>query len=331
MPTVAATDNATRWFVYTVSYKKELEIVDSLHAAGIEAYVPLHFQLHTVGNRKVRRQEPAIYGLVFARGNRQQLLDFRDECAHRAYMFLRSQRLTDGTLRYICVDDDEMDNFRRLNDIEGAKLTYYKPEELRLARGEKVRIMDGPFEGIVGTVERLPHRRGQYLVVALPDIAVAAVNIRPEYLQPLTKKVAKSDNVERDSRRLAKLALAILNGDDERQEVLMRDEMTQLEQALEGCKTFLPNDRANYFFAFYASALATGRPADTFRQQLTAVMPRLKGNNLLLPLANLLIYKDTNDATARANAEATIEKWDRTRYTQPQKEVVRCWQKIVRS
>lgn len=324
MPTVASNDQATRWFVFSVSYKKEMELCDDLRSAGIETYVPMRFKLRTVGNRKVRRQEPAIYGLVFARGNRAQLLELREGSTLASYIFLQSNRLSDGTLRYVCVDDDEMDNFRRLNDVEGAKLTFYKPEELRLAKGEKVKIMDGPFEGITGTIQKLPNKRGQYLVVSLTDIAVAAVNIKPEYILPLSHKVQKSTNVEKDCKRLASLALDIISG-NVRQEALLMDEMTQLEAALDGCKTYLPNDRANYYFALYASALATKKPAETPKTELIRVMPRLKPNNLLLPLSHILLYKDTGEEQHRCAVETIISKWDRTKYTAPQKQIVKIW------
>lgn len=325
MPTVASTDLTTRWYVYSVSYRKELDLCDALRSAGIEAYVPMRFKLHTAGGHKVRRQEPAIYGLVFARGSRPQLLAFREECALRTYIFLRSQRLTDGTLRYACVGDGEMDNFMRLNDIEGAKLTYYKPEELRLAKGEKVRIMDGPFEGITGTIQKLPRRQGQYLVVSLSDIALAAVSIRPEYIQPLTKNVPKSADVEKDSKRLAQLALSVIEGCGDRQAAIVRDEMEQIEAALDGCKTYLPNDRANYHFALYASAMATGKPAGEHKAELLRVMPRLKTNNLLLPLAHILFYMETGDEASRLAVEAITGKWRRDSYTAPQKHILRLW------
>lgn len=329
MPTVPSNDQATRWFVFSVSYKKEMDLCDDLRSAGIDCYVPLRFTLRTVGSRKVRRQQPAIYGLVFARGTRQQLLDFREGCQLAPYIFLQSNRLSDGTLRYACVDDDEMDNFRKLNDVAGAKITYYKPEELLLAKGEKVKIMDGPFEGVTGIVQKLPRKRGQYLVVSLTDIAVAAVNIKPEYILPLSHKVPKSTDVVKDSKRLARLALGIIGGNT-RQEALVMDEMAQLEASIEGCKTYLPNDRANYHFALYASALATKKPTEAFRAELAKVLPRLKPNNLLLPMAHILLYKDTGEEAERMAAETIIAKWDRTRYTDPQRQIMKLWQAVIR-
>lgn len=316
-------DKIVRWYVFAVSYKKEIEIRDNLTYLGYEAYVPLHYSLHTYNGKKVRRQEPAVYGLVFAKGSKRQLLDFRETSRLKTYMFLKSHRMIDGTLQYVSVRDDDMDNFRKLNEVEGAKLTYYKPEELRLAKGEKVKIMDGPFEGITGIIQKLPNKRGQYLVVALPNVAFAAVNIKPEYIKPLTHKIAKSTNIEKDSKQLADLSLTLMMNDNAAQRVSIVDKAKQLMESLQGCKTYLPNDKANYYFAFYAAAMVLGMDTKQYKSELEKVMPRLKSNNLLLPLSHLLFYKETNDRKEMQNAEDIINKWDNTKYTDPQKRIIR--------
>lgn len=311
------------WYVFSVSYKKELEVRNELACLGINAYVPMHFRLHTVRGRKVRRQEPAIYGLVFAYGDKKELLDFRETSLLKAYMFLKSHRMIDGSLQYIVIRDDDMENFRKLSEVEGAKLTYYKPDELRLAKGEKVKIMDGPFAGITGIVQKLPHKNGQYLVVSLPDVAIAAVNIKPEFIQPLTQKIAKSTDIEKDSKRLASLAIGLITSEDESDNFYVEDEMEQIEEALQGCKTFLPNDRANFYFAFYAAALAKGKPTDEYKEELIKVLPRLKANNLLRPTAHLLFYKESGDGNELQAANSIINKWDAYKFTDSQKQVLK--------
>lgn len=316
-------ENDIRWYVFAIGYKKELDIRDELLKSGFDAYVPMHYTLMTVHGKKVRKQLPAVYGLVFVRGDRKRLLEFRETSPLKPYMFLKSHRLIDGTLQYIVVRDDDMDNFRRLNEVKGAELTYYKPEELRLEKGGRIKVMDGPFSGIVGIIQKLPHKHGKYLVVSLPDVAIAAVSIKPEYIQPLSGKIAKSADVEKDSKKLASLSLEVITQGKWRDGLSIMDEIDQLEQSLQGCKVFLPNDKANFYFAFYTAALANNKPADEYRASLEKILPKLKSNNLLLPVAHLLFYYDTKDEREKTLADNIIDKWDNTKYTDAQRRILK--------
>ncbi len=320
---MSISENDIHWYVFSVSYKKELNIRNELLRLGLDAYVPMRYCLQTVHGKKLRKQVPAIYGLVFVKGNRKQLLDYRETSSLKPYMFLKSHRMMDGTLQYIYIRDDDMDNFRKLNEVRGAELTYFKPEELRLAKGEKVKIMDGPFEGITGIIQKLPNKHGQYLVVSLPDVAIAAVSIKPNFVKPLSDKVAKSTDVEKDSKRMAQLALDIITDKGIANKLEVISEMRQLGMSLQGCKVFLPNDKANFYFAFYAAAIADRRPADEYKNKLKEVLPKLKNNNLLLPIAHLLFFYETQDEQERHYAESIINKWDNAKYTNAQRQVIK--------
>lgn len=316
-------ENENHWYVFSVSYRKELHIRDELQRLGLDAYVPMRYCLQTVHGKKVRRQVPTVYGFVFVKGCRKQLLEYRETSQLRQYMFLKSHRMGDGTLQYVYVRDNEMANFRKLNEIKGAKLTYYKPEELRLARGEKVKIMDGPFEGITGIIQRLPHKRGQYLVVSLPDVAIAAVSIKPNYIKPLSEKVAKSTDVEKDCKQMIFLSLLLIEDDGMLDRNSIINEINQIGRSLQDCKVFLPNDKANFYFAFYSASIATGEPSKKYKNSLNEVLPKLKQNNLLLPAAHLLFFYETNDKEEMQAADNIISKWDSDNYTNAQRQVLK--------
>lgn len=316
-------ENDKLWYVFAISFKKELEVRDELQSLGFDAYVPMHYRLQTIHGRRVRRQEPAIYGLVFVKGARKALLGYRETSRLKGYMFLKSRRTMEGVLEYVYVREADMENFRKLNEVEGAELKYYKPDELRLAKGEKVKIMDGPFEGITGIIQKLPHKRGQYLVVSLPNVAIATVSIKPEYLQPLSHKIAKSTDVEKDSKLLTQMSVKLITDKDVTNKTVKLNEIKDLKESLKDCKVFLPNDKANYYLAFYAAALVTEQPTEEYKKQFLKVFPRLKVNNLLRPTAHLLFYYETKDIKDYEVASKIISKWDSTKYSDAQKAVIK--------
>lgn len=323
-----------RWYVFAVSYRKEMDVQDELSAQGFITYIPMRYCLRQYNGKKSRQLLPAISGLVFVKGGRKQLLDFRNESRLRDYMFLKSHIMHDGTLQYVVVRDADMDNFRKLNDVKGVQLTYFKPEELNIAKGSKIKIMDGPFEGITGVVQKLPGKRGQYLIVSLPDVAIAAVSIKPQFVEPIEIKVKKSENVEKDTLLLARKAMSLLMGkrnDKTGGKDLIINEIKQLMASLKDCKTFLPNDKAHFQFAFYAAHLALGEEANKNRNELEKLLPRLKPNNLLLPTANLIFYYEDHEELKLQKANDIINKWDNTHYTDPQRNVIMLRQFVLAS
>lgn len=323
-------DTTPRWYVFSVSFRKELDVRKELADKGFEPYIPMRYYLRLINGRKVRLLEPAVFGLVFVKGARNELLDYRGGSRLKSYMFLKSIRLTDGSLQYVQIREDDMQNFMKLNDVEGAQLTYYKPEELHIARGGKVRIMEGPFEGITGTVQKLPGKSGQYLVVSLSNVAIATVRIKPRFVKPLTQKIEKSKDVEKDSKRLAQDAIGLLIGKNTADRNHIIDEIRQLRESLKECKTVLTNDKALWLFAFYTSAMSLGEPYEDVRNQFVDLLPQLKVNNLLRPVARLVFYFETQDAAELQAADDIISKWDNTKYSDAQRRVIMLRRQLAR-
>lgn len=319
-------DNAIeRWYVFAVSYKKEMEVQDELSAHGFQTYIPMRYCLRDRLGKKTRVLQPAIAGLVFVRGARKDLVNFKDRSRLKDYLFLKCHTMRDGTKKYVQVRDNEMLNFQKINDVEGARLTYFKPEELNIAKGSEVKIMDGPFEGITGIVQRLPGKKGQYLVVSLPGVAIAAVSIKPQYIRPITVTVKKSVDVDKDTQALTKMAIGLIIGKycvKTGSRDLIVCEIRQMMESLKTCKTYLPNDKAHFYFAFYAARLALEEDTGTHRLELIKLLPRLKANNLLLPMAHLLFYLESHNEEELEKANEIIAKWKRERYTAPQKSVI---------
>ncbi|HCC87798.1 MAG TPA: hypothetical protein DEQ17_06230 [Prevotella sp.] len=319
-------DNAIeRWYVFAVSYRKEMEVQDELSAHGFQTYIPMRYCLRDRLGRKTRVLQPAIAGLVFARGSRKDLDNFKDTSRLKSYFFLKRHTMKDGTVRYVQVRDNDMLNFQKVNDVEGARLTYFKPEELKIAKGSEVKIMDGPFEGITGIVQRLPGKKGQFLVVSLPGVAIAAVSIRPQYIKPIASTVKKSTDVDKDTQILTRMAMGLLMGKGlgkAGSRDIILSEIRQTMESLKTCKTFLPNDKARFHFAFYVALLALGEDTEKYRSELAGVLPRLKTNNLLLPMSHLLFYYESHDEAELEKANEIIAKWAREHYTAPQKDII---------
>lgn len=318
-----------KWYVLSANYKKEIAVRDELIALGFQAYVPMQYELRKVGRSRERVLRPAIHELVFVKATRQELLDFKHSSRYNPYIFFRSVRHEQGWTP-IVVRESDMESFIRLTSMSEIALRYFKPEELRLSQGQPVRIMDGVFKGIVGTVRKLPHRRGDYLTVEIPGISTVAARLKPDYVEPLDAQVARSADVPADVARLTEAACQLLYDlpDDlahETARALLLGKVRTLRQALDGCKTFLPADKVAFALAQCLALRALGEDpaaAEPWMLQLQSVTPRLRSVSLLRLRASIYLALWTRDEAAARFVADTMGRWTPATYTDAQRKVV---------
>ena len=320
------TDKA-KWYVLTVSFRKETAIQRELTSLGFEAYLPMRYQIRKINGNDIRLFEPAIYGMVFVKGEKNNLINYLHRSQYKKYTHLKTQKLTNGKTEDIIIKDNDMVSFQRLNNVQGSDLTYYRPEQLHIEKGSKVKIMEGPFEGITGTVQKLPGKRGQYLIVSLPNVAIAAVSIKPKYIQPIEKTIAKSKDVVKDSRTLIGKAISLLIGTASKDIVNYKEEtkeeIKQIHLSLQDCKTYMPNDKAHWLLANYAYQIINKEETGEDAAQLRNILNRLKPNNLIIPYAHLFFYLATGNQNDLQTLKAIISKWNPSKYSDKQKTLIR--------
>ncbi|MBM6993522.1 MAG: UpxY family transcription antiterminator [Prevotella sp.] len=305
-----------RWYVLSANYKKEITVRDELVALGYQAYVPMKYELIKVKGQRQRLLRPAIHELVFVRASQEELLEYKHSSRNNPYIFFRSTRLDHGWSP-IVVRDVDMENFIKLTAMSEIGLTYFKPEELRLAKGQQVRIMDGIFKDIVGTVQKLPHKQGDYLVVEIPGVSVVAARIKPDFVQPIDRQVARSTNVDADVKRLSEIACQLLydlpdTTANESARCVLIGELQTIRQALDGCKTFMPIDKVGCALAHFLAAKALGEDEESmvpYTHLLQTITPKLRSVSLLRLRASIYLALCLHDEEAARFVDATLSHW----------------------
>lgn len=330
---ISGEDTQVAWYVLSAIYKKEMVVRDELRVRGFETYLPLHYEL-TRGRHPRRLLRPAISALVFVKATYQQLLEYKATTRYSPYIYLRTTRQGNNWVP-IVVSERDMQNFIRVTSLEEVGLEYFRPEELRLEKGEKVKIMDGVFAGIVGEVVKLPHKRGDYLVVEIAGVTTVAARLKPAFVQPLCRKVARSTHVESDVARLDMLACRLLYDmpDDDlsfEARSMVTSEMRTLWQALDGCKTVLPLDKAACALAHFLAALVLGEPSEAYAQQLASVTPKLRSVSLLRLRTSMYLFLCCGDEASGQFVNDTLARWDREKLSEAQRQVASEWHKAQR-
>ncbi len=144
---------------------------------GVESYTPLRQRVVKRGGISVREAYPYIPDLIFIHSTRAATDDLLVGIPTLQYRYVRG-----GYRRPMTVSDREMDAFMlAVRSVEAPE--YFRPEELTPDMiGRQVRIVGGTLDGYEGRLLKCRGTRRRRLLVAIPNLLVAAVEVNPDYL-----------------------------------------------------------------------------------------------------------------------------------------------------
>ena len=171
----------TQWYAVRVSYGRVLRFCAGLNEDGIETFVPMTHKEVVRNGKTVSLSVPAISNLCFVRTTRAVLEDHMYSMGEDRYAhFIWNVH----TRKPIVVPDKAMADFIHICGVMSDETLYLKDITSKLHEGQKVRVIEGPFKGIEGTVLRI--KRSRRVVVDFPGLlAVATSYIDPRDLEPL--------------------------------------------------------------------------------------------------------------------------------------------------
>ena len=173
------------WYALKVFSRKVLELKADLARAGIEYYYPVQPD-----------GKPYIQSLIFVHCS-EQLIDkwhadssFGSSFAVYRHMEKRRRLYSGETYERLVpapIDEKEMAVFMLVTSASPDKYEILGPDDPKYHTGQLVRVVAGPFEGLVGRVRRI--KKDRRLVITVTGVvAVATVHIDPRLLEPVEEK-----------------------------------------------------------------------------------------------------------------------------------------------
>lgn len=165
---------------------RDLKRPNSLHPAykelsekDFEVFTPLHWQIKTERGKRVCRQVPFLPDLLFVHATRAQLDPLVESIPTLQYRYVRGGRYREGMV----VPDADMDRFMRAV-ASSPSARYLTPDELTpAALGAQVTIVGGPLDGYEGRLLKMRGSRKRRLIVEIPRLLAAAVEVCPEFVR----------------------------------------------------------------------------------------------------------------------------------------------------
>ena len=174
--------NQVCWFVMR-AYKSEAFVEEKLRAQKeLQFFIPKQYVVRVYHGKKTRKLVPVISSIIFIYGSRVQISEFKQRCESLQFVMWRKSTGPE----FMTVPEDQMQNFMKVaSDLERSN-TYFRPEELHLKKGTKVRIIGGgSLDGTVGYFEKVKNSRSRKLVVILEGISAIVTEVSPDLVEVL--------------------------------------------------------------------------------------------------------------------------------------------------
>ena len=290
------------WFaVGCTSPMKELKVRDDARQCGLEAFVPLKYEVRTIKRQKRRALVPAMAGLMFIKGTMDELKDYIRNHAHYP-VYMRKSNFSNKA-EYLTVPTHAMENFIAVTEQQEERITFFRPEEIKLQEGETIRIKGGLYNGREGIIMRIKGKRNKHLVVQIPGILIAAVELSPKMIEKPSldklgdhEKPSRSKDVEGDKKLLLSTAQRLLfeipdKYQQENEYYLLLSELRRCRDRLKTFKGVTPALEAELALPMYLAAVKLEEDVPAAEERLQAAVAALKSTSKLKKLCQEYIEK----------------------------------------
>ncbi len=170
-----------QWWALRVTYNRALMAKQSLDLLGYESYVPMQYREQMQGEERVKRLVPSIANLLFLHLEPSAMQQLKATTTLPLRYIMNRE-----TNKPLIVPDYQMQSFMAVAKTQVQDLIYLTPSPGDFAKGERVRVMGGPFKGAVGKFVRF---KGDRRVVVTIDgvVAVATTFIHPSLIEKITE------------------------------------------------------------------------------------------------------------------------------------------------
>ena len=186
---------SARWYVLK-TFRNELRARQELgaelalrrqaQAADFRFFVPVHYRVESRGGHRAPQAAPLLPNYVFVRTTLDCVFALKRQFP---YLYIYPPRDADGVTQLagcVSVPDAEMQSFIIVARAYEHDQRFYQVEPDAMAKGDRVRIVGGTFDGVEGILECDQGRAGGRVTVTIPGVSsIRTWEIPAEHIQYL--------------------------------------------------------------------------------------------------------------------------------------------------
>ena len=173
-------DPNRKWYVFRVSYGREDKASDYLVEDGSYTYIAKKIAEKYVGGKRKRYLQTLIPNLLFAYITEEKAEEYvrkTPALSYLSYYYNHFRQDDSGRNPPLTIPDEEMNRFVLATRGMSKHLLFVQPSQCHFKGGEEVRVIEGPFAGVVGRVARVAGQ--QRVVVSLSSIGLISTAYIP--------------------------------------------------------------------------------------------------------------------------------------------------------
>ena len=164
--------NAVAWYVLRVTYQREITASKALEELQIEHYVPT-IRTRIRNDKGVSigwKTEPLVHTYIFIHDSYENILKIKQgKLDYLRFMMGKDESGMLSMPQY--VPDKQMADFMKVVRTMGSKPV---DPNIDLKKGDHVRVLTGPFEGVEGIYIKMPNRHEKRVVIKILGVAAVA-------------------------------------------------------------------------------------------------------------------------------------------------------------
>ena len=145
------------WFALRTTYGREKKAYEYLTAHGVKAFYPTIKNVKLIDNKRVTVEESRIPNVFFAYGTEEDIKFFVYDNVNLPYLrfYYRHAHANNQIVKEpLIVPDNQINSLKIICESDSDEIITSTDEIEKFKEGQKVRIIDGQFKGVVGIVAR---------------------------------------------------------------------------------------------------------------------------------------------------------------------------------
>lgn len=145
------------WYALRVTYGREKKAYDYLVGKHVEAYYPTIKTVKEIDGKRKTVEESRLPNIFFARGTEEEIKSYVYDNVNLPYLrfYYRHTHVGNKIVKVpLIVPNNQMNSLKIICAADSDDIVASTEEVEKFKSGQKVRIIDGKFKGVVGVVAR---------------------------------------------------------------------------------------------------------------------------------------------------------------------------------
>lgn len=178
-----------QWYVYRIQYGHTMQVADYLIEHGTYAYVAMVWRDVRHDGRKHRILAPLL-NLVFVYLTENDARKYVQETPALKYVtfyYDHFKTAAGGGNPPLIIHDRDMERLIRATALHDEHVMTVSPEKCRFLSNDRVRVTDGPFEGVEGRVVRVARQQRVAIEIRGLNTLITTAYIPASFLEKVKK------------------------------------------------------------------------------------------------------------------------------------------------